>query len=281
MIRRDVRLADGTPAWMLIAQRDHAHVSALLASCVVGRFKNRPARPNSPPPEVAATGDDLLPPGVRMAALAAVYHHDDGWDEWEAEPELDAEGRPLAFTELASAAATEIWSRSIDAAARFGPLSAWLVAGHFARLADHHSGRMTDDATLATWRSDIEPRRSEWLAAWQGADAQHTRELADEALQLLWTFDEVSLWLCCTCQSDEPIPCAPEPYRVGRGTPLEMELSVTGPDAATASPWRFAAMPAWVTIQGWVVPAVSYQNPEDLWEAAKIHTIRWRLTPPE
>jgi hypothetical protein len=280
MIRRDIRLADGTPAWMLIAQRDHAHVSALLASCIDGRFRNRSARPNSSPMAVTAVGVELLPPGVRMSALAAVYHHDDGWDEWEAEPELDADGRPLAFTELASAAATAIWSRSIDAAARFGPLSAWLVAGHFARLAEH-SGRAADDSTLAQWRSQMEPRRIEWLAAWQGAAPRHTRELADEALQLLWTFDEVSLWLCCTCLADEPIPCAPEPYRVGHGTPFEMELSVTGPDAATASPWRFADMPTEVTIQGWVVPAVSYQNPQELWEAAAIHTFHWRLAPPQ
>jgi hypothetical protein len=276
MIRRDLRLADGTAAWMLIAQRDHAHVSALLASCIDGRFRNRSAATNAPPP--AAGWADLLPSGVRMSALAAVYHHDDGWNEWEAEPEFDADGRPLAFTELSSAAATEIWSRSIDAAARFGPLSAWLVAGHFARLAEH-SGRVPDDPTLATWRSDIEARRGEWFAAWQGADAQHAPELAHEALQLLWTFDEVSLWLCCTCLGDEPIPCAPEPYRVGRGTPFEMELSVTGPDAATARPWRFADMPSAVTIQGWVVPAASYQNPQDLWDAAVIHTIRWRLSP--
>jgi hypothetical protein len=276
MIRRDIRLADGTAGWMLIAQRDHAHVSALLASCIGGRFRNRAADSGLSSGEVAAA--DALPPGVRMSVLGAVYHHDDGWDEWEAVPELDADGRPLAFTELSSSAATEIWSRSIDAAARFGPLSAWLVAGHFARLASH-SGRTDDDAMLAAWRSSVEPRRREWLAAWQRADARHTREFADEALQLLWTFDEVSLWLCCTCLGDEPIPCAPEPYRVGRGTPFEMELSVTGPDAAMASPWRFADIPSAVTIQGWVAPAARYQNPQDLWDAAVLHTIRWRLSP--
>jgi hypothetical protein len=278
MIRRDVRLADGTAAWMLIAQRDHAHVSALLASYIEGRFQNRTAEPNSRSPAAITDEDELLPPGVRMAVLAAVYHHDDGWDEWEAEPELDADGRPLAFTELASSTATEIWSRSIDAAARFGPLSAWLVAGHFARLASH-SDRTAGDPTLAAWQGSIEPRRREWLAAWQAADAGHTRELADEALELVWTFDEASLWLCCTCLGDEPIPCAPEPYRVGRGTPFEMELSSTGPEVAAASPWRFATESPAVTIQGWVVPAVSYQNPQDLWDAAVLHTIRWQLSP--
>jgi hypothetical protein len=58
-----------------------------------------------------------------------------------------------------------------------------------------------------------------------------------------------------------------------------MELSVTGPDAATARPWQFADMPSQVTIQGWIVPAAGYQNPQDLWDAATLHTIRWRLSP--
>jgi len=260
MIRRDIRLADGAAGWMLISQVEHARVSAdLAAQCTVNLD--------------AALRDDVL---------AAVRHHDDGWAAWECSPRLDAkQGRPLSFTEIEPTEAIAIWSDSIGVAENSaGPLAAWLVAGHFARLAER-----SDDARaavdLVAWLSQISERRASWLKSWNLRDPlTHTAEAAAAALPWVWAFDEVSLWLCCTCQPDRPIPCAPEPYRAGQGTPLEMELRVSAAGHATVAPWRFAPAVIDVKIAGHVVPAAQYRSAQELLRAARPQQLAWRLTPP-
>ena len=68
--------------------------------------------------------------------VEAITHHDDGWAEWEAAPQLNpAIGGPFSFLEMPLAEALEIWDSSIAAAGKFGPLAGCIVAGHFYRLA--------------------------------------------------------------------------------------------------------------------------------------------------
>jgi hypothetical protein len=276
MIRRDIRLADGRAGWLLISQIEHARVSAELAARCAGRFARCEPRaaPERPEPAPATVRDELL---------AAIAHHDDGWTQWERSPRLDpGSGRPLAFTELEPAEAVDIWSRSVAAAEAIGPLAAWLVASHFARLGRRAAGdraRATAAPELRTWIAEIDLRCGTWLAAWQRQDApRHTETLAAEALQWLWTFDEVSLWLCCTCLAHEPIPCAPEPHCAGRGTPIEMELLAPAPGAATATPWRFDGDGLEATISGIAVPAGHYENAANMLARGVPQSLNWRLS---
>jgi hypothetical protein len=260
MIRRDIRLADGAAGWMLISQIEHARVSAeLAAQCTVDLY--------------AALRDEVL---------AAIRHHDDGWAAWERNPRLDPErGKPLSFTEIEPAEAIAIWNGSIAAAeSAAGALAAWLVAGHFMRLVERsEDARAAPD--LLAWQEQTAARRAAWLATWRARDLQMSLATAAEAaLQWVWTFDEVSLWLCCTCQPDRPIPCAPEPYRAGQGTPLEMELNPSADGAATITPWRFGPDPVAVAIDGCTVPVARYRTAEELWAAAVPQRITWRLAPP-
>ena len=268
MIRRDIPLADGSAGWMLISQIEHARISAEVAKYCIGGLCDASQRAGESPP----------PAPIRDVVLNAIRHHDDGWADWEQSPQLDRnDGRPLSFTEISHTSAIEIWSRSINAVARSGPLASWMVAGHFLRLSRSFATSAAA-ADLIQWQTEVEARRHEWFAAWQQVDAgRHSLALADEALQWLWTFDEVSLWLCCTCTAMEPIPCAPEPYRAGRGTPIEMELDAIGADAATARPWRFAEATLKLTISGQVVPAACYRGPAELLAAERPQSLSWRL----
>src|SRR5689334_22023337 len=101
MIRRPQPGVDSQPQWVLISQVEHARVSGELA-------------------EHWAAG--ALAP--RDELVATIYHHDDGWREWEQRPDVDPEpGRPRAFTEMPLADSLVIWQRSIDAAARLGNLA--------------------------------------------------------------------------------------------------------------------------------------------------------------
>jgi hypothetical protein len=261
MIRRDIRLPSGAAGWMLISQIEHARVSAELAAhCTVA-----------------------LGAAVRDDVFAAVLHHDDGWAGWERSPRLDDKlGRPLSFTEIDPADAIEIWSDSIAAAERAaGSLAAWLVAGHFARLAERSEDARASPELVA-WRLQIGEKRARWLATWISRDPRtHTAEAAAAALPWVWTFDEISLWLCCTCQPDRPIPCAPEPYRAGHDTPIEMELELAAASEATITPWRFAPNIIELAVEGRAVPAARYATAAKLLAAAVPQRLTWRLSRPE
>jgi hypothetical protein len=264
MIRRDARLADGSPAWVLVSQIEHARLSAALAERCEGRFTA---------PKLKA---------VRRELLLAVRHHDDGWAEWDAVPRIDTEhGRPVSFMELETGEGIEIWNRSIERAAVHGPLAGWLVAGHFIRLIEKYSEH-ADDAPVANWLTTTESRRAAWLAQWHAADAAlHTRALADEALQWLWTLDESSLWLCCAAPIEAAEFHAPTDTAgasiVGRGAPLEMSLSGSRPQALSADPWRFTAPTIALQTPAIVVPAVRIDSAQQLGDRARRAEIRWSI----
>ena len=265
MIRRDVRLADGSPAWALISQIEHARLSAELAERCVGRFSA---------PELEA---------VRREVLLAIARHDDGWVEWEESPRIDAEhGRPVSFMELETDEAIDIWNRSIERSAAYGPLAGWLVAGHFIRLTDKYSDHSRTDSAAAKWRTEMDEQRSAWSAEWQAINPPlHTRALADEALQWLWTFDEASLWFCCTSPADEESSSTSastsKPAVIGRGTPLEMMLTASGAGVAIANPWRFDQPTIELELTAQIIPAIRYDSPETLLAAGESRTLRWQL----
>ena len=269
MIRRDVKLADGSPGWALISQIEHARISALLASQCRGEFG--PANASL----------------VRDEVLVAIAAHDDGWREWEEAPQLDAKhGRPLSFMELAVGDATAIWSKSIAVAEEIGPLAAWMVSGHFMRLLEH-SEHARFDSLAQSWLAEIDPRREAWFAKWQAIEPElRDAAVADEALEWLWAFDETSLWFCRHCPiGGEQRRDASGAYASGRGTPVELSLSSSGEAAvsepergvAHAKPWRFDVEPLDFEATALLVPARSYDSPQRLLAAGTPYTLRWRL----
>jgi hypothetical protein len=278
MIRREMRLDDGAAGWMLISQIEHARLSAQLASHAIAQFGARTERAgSSPTPAPVAT-----PASVRQEVLDAILHHDDGWAAWERAPRLDPERRrPLSFTELAPAEALAIWSASIEAAAKIGPLAASMVAGHFMRLLDQGDSLHADPAAVA-WRADMAGRRDAWLAQWRKLDsAAHTPGLAAEALQWLWTFDEISLWFCTTCPAAGATDvAAPPSYRAGRGTPVEMQLLAAPARAgrAAAAPWRFDVGKIAIAAVGQAAPAKTYAATPALLADCRPYEIKWLFT---
>ena len=65
---------------------------------------------------LAAHWGDATLAGLRPhgEALAAISHHDDGWRDWDAIPDVDpVAGRPLSFVEMPLATSLDIWRRSI------------------------------------------------------------------------------------------------------------------------------------------------------------------------
>ncbi|MBI3468522.1 MAG: DUF3891 family protein [Planctomycetes bacterium] len=242
MIRRDTHTADGEHRWLLISQPEHARLSGLLAE----RWGAEPFVPLEPRDEL----------------LAAVYHHDDGWADWEKSPQVDPQsGRPLAFTEMPLADSLAIWRGSIEGVIRFGDLAPWAVAGHFSALLRSSTtwrkagGEQTRLAREFLQEQDA--RRAEWLARWLSVDPKaHTRELAEQGLRHLRFFDALSLWFCC---AERSLPQAFEP-------PSGPPITITPVDSGllVAEPWPFTVPELTLSVFGRSVRAMTYHTAEQL-----------------
>ena len=252
MIRREERATDGAPQWMLIPQIEHARLSGELADhWGAGSLGGVPCR------------DQVLP---------AIYHHDDGWRQWDQAPQLDPESdRPYAFTEMPLAAALEIWDGSIEAVDGYGPLASWIVAGHFSALLRESSSAQTEAASA--WLADCDQRRTSWLAAWHDVNpTDHQLDVADRALGYLQLFDALSLWLCCA-HRDSPHTMA---------TPAGAWLTVTPAESSQImlSPWPLDVDRLELHIMGDVVSATQYHDARELRQAyCGVERLGWELVP--
>ena len=265
MIRRPSPLGSATPnEWLLIPQREHARLSYSLA----GAWGND------------AVGSLFDEERVRSEFLAALLHHDDGWDAWWDDPGIDPErGRPYSFTEMPPEDAQRLWSASIEVCREFGPLAGWVVATHFSAL---QSKRDEDWAQWRPWIEAVDAERAVWLAEWRDTDDSLTIDLAQRALRLLQAFDWMSLWLSCKCPTnlDNAMPADLEVGGEGADWPTIRLRSSLGGESVDVEPWPFSDDALDLAVDARIVPADSrYASGRELKAAAKPVRLIWRLRP--
>lgn len=257
MIRRNVNTENQQPAWLLISQVEHARLSGELAE----HWKLTPtdAMPS------------FIPLVSREELLPAIYHHDDGWLQWEESPEVDPQtGRPLAFTEMPLRVALDIWRHSIDKAVEIGPLAAWVVAGHFTALLSH-SHEAKEPFAIA-WLEEYDVHRHEWLQAWISSDpAAHTQNLAETGLRQLQLFDYLSLWLCMAERTTS------QAFDTPGGCQLTLSPQAVGA-VIQLSPWPLKVDHLELSVSGHLVPAQAYPSSSSLASKAyQTQKIAWRF----
>ncbi len=281
MIRRDIDLGNGRASWLLVAQVEHARLSTVLAERCLDHF----GQSSFSPADSGMVATQIE--SVRRELLQAIARHDDGWAQWETSPGLDPERRrPLSFRELPLDENLANWEGSIKSAADVGPLAAWVVSGHFAALLET-SQSDHDRAASAKWLAKTADQRAAWLAEWQAlGPAQHTTQLADEALVWLQTFDVMSLWICSVCPfGGEEVSQWPEGYHICPGMLLDTRIAadsttdISEYGIVTIDPWRFDVPELEIEAAAHVVPVRQYQDTGELLAAYSPHQLRWRLTP--
>ncbi len=258
MIRRTVRTAAKPEQWILISQVEHARLAGKLAESW-GR-----------------QGVAALEP--RSELLNAIFHHDDGWADWERSPGLDSKtGRPLQFTEMPLVESLAIWEDSIISASHFGPLAGYVVSGHFCELLRRFSARWKGEEAMTAMAHDFldsqRQQQTEWSAEWarQPAASEPDVTLAN-ALQFLQLFDSLSLWLCC---SETP---EPEEFESPGGPKIAVRLA--GPGQVAVDPWPFQPESLQLSAVGRSLPASRYDTPPALATApVQPVTLNWRLLP--
>lgn len=222
MIVRD----EGTTL-LLITQPDHARLSADLVAAI----QTEPA----------------LRTAAREAVLLATREHDNGWAEVDAEPTIDAMGRPLDFMTGPAAVRRELWVRGITRAANMDPRAGALVAQHAATV---YAYRQNDPGWQPFFASIVAMRDD--LLQQLGLLTSVARQVFEDEYRCVQLGDALSLQWC----NGWP---GPEETLGYRGT-LEGDALLISPD-----PFGGATVP--LRVLGRRIPARRYRHDGDLHEA--------------
>jgi hypothetical protein len=248
--------------WVLISQIDHAHLSAALAE------------------HWGAGG--VAPLVARDELLWAIYHHDDGWRDWDQSPDVEPKfARPRSFTEMELADSLEIWGQSIARAAEHGPLAGYVVAGHFCtllrRFGDHWNSQQRQSADAARFLATNDALMEGCFEEWQARGREgRTRDQALLALAQLQMFDFLSLWFCCEEAAE------PDVIETPRGPVVTLKpLKRSGdsePIRVALDPWPFTLAGLQLEIPGRAIDSRRYQGRSDLAGSPSRNVLlRWEL----
>jgi Protein of unknown function (DUF3891) len=226
--------------WLLIRQPDHA----LLAGELAAQWGN----------------ERFAPPEPREPALRAIAWHDNGWEEWEAQPRVDpATGTPYAFLKMPVESFLAIWRRGVRRAMAEEPYVGLLVGTHARRLVEGRLARGEDPPAarqelaelVAEVRAEQERTRRE--RSWD--EAAESRFAANDALLKLC--DALSLLFCCGPLTEQRFPDAPGPSPATRSA-----LRVAPVDGHTLGfdPYPFRAASFAVSVRARRVPQRRYDD---------------------
>ncbi len=190
-------------------------------------------------------GNRRVPQAAPRAEVeAAVLLHDCGWTEFDTDPGVDSEGRPVTFNRMPVATHLEVWRMSVARTAMHSRYAASLVAAHFAFLADRKAeellerGDTTGARSTEAFRAEMERLRSGWDEE-LAADARYRRFLDGEERRLnasiLSACDLLSVLLCAS------MPFGTIPVRAidREGKAEELTIVPVGERRFKIRPWPF------------------------------------------
>jgi hypothetical protein len=237
---------------ILIRQTDHAVLSGFFAR---------------------EWGNDLFQrPEPFESLLLAASEHDNGWRDWELQPQIDPKTRlPYSFMSIPTDAHIELYQRGIERVVKSDRYAGLLVSMHASGLYDR--ARATIPGFSAKY---VKSTESELVNGFlQGlklqqlrlkvdlrADAGKKEFVQDKLLEAnsrrLEALDRLSLYFC---MSSVPHDATIESVPVDdQGSEVDWELRPRGPNAVTLGPYPFRREPLQVSILVRRVPKRLYAN---------------------
>jgi hypothetical protein len=220
-----VREDPDSAAALCIPQSQHAAVSGQLA---------------------AAWGNESFEaPAPRAEVIVAAARHDDGMDDYDAEPELDPEtGLPRGFMRMPFGLWLDCWSRGPSIVAEDDPYAGILVSMHGRYLLEYRNLDDPGEAKAAeAWLAEQEELREEWAGEVE-RQPDVAPGLGREALEhnraLIAAWDAISLAVCMPRLPDGidvPAPGGSERIEL---EPLGPIAGLEDPRVVSADPWPFA-----------------------------------------
>lgn len=237
---------------ILIRQTDHAVLSGFFAR---------------------EWGNDLFQrPEPFESLLLAASEHDNGWRDWELQPQIDPKTRlPYSFMSIPTDAHIELYQRGIERVVKSDRYAGLLVSLHASGLYDR--ARATIPGFSAKY---IKSTESELVNGFlQGlklqqlrlkvdlrADAGKKEFVQDKLLEAnsrrLEALDRLSLYFCMSSvPHDATIDSVPVD---DQGSEVDWELRPRGANAVTLGPYPFRREPLQVSILVRRVPKRMYAN---------------------
>lgn len=237
---------------ILIRQTDHAVLSGFFAR---------------------EWGNDLFQrPEPFESLLLAASEHDNGWRDWELQPQIDPKTRlPYSFMSIPTDAHIELYQRGIERVVKSDRYAGLLVSMHASGLYDR--ARATIPGFSAKY---VKSTESELVNGFlQGlklqqlrlkvdlrADAGKKEFVQDKLLEAnsrrLEALDRLSLYFCMSSvPHDATIDAVPVD---DQGSEVDWELRPRGPNAVSLGPYPFRREPLQVSILVRRVPKRLYAN---------------------
>jgi hypothetical protein len=239
---------------ILIRQTDHAVLSGFFAREWGNELFRRPEPFES----------------VRLAAA----EHDNGWREWELQPQIDPRTRlPYSFMSLPTEEHIALYQTGIERLVKIDRYAGMLVSLHASQLYDR--ARATIPGYSAKY---IKASETEMVNAFlQGLKLQQlrlkvdlrgeptTKDFAQEKLletnsRRLETLDRLSLYFCMNTPQEVTMEAIPVD---DQGSEVDLELRPQGGDAVSLAPYPFRKAPLTVSILARRVPKRVYTGSLD------------------
>lgn len=225
-----------TDGWMLISQLEHTALSGEFAV----RWGNERFAALSPEDVMVATARD----------------HDNGWDEWEEAPAVNAKGLPANFTEMRLSDHLSIWRRSVARMMEDNRYAGLLTSLHGTdlyrrRLSDSSGDTPEEKARIQAFiyeQRDIQDRVITGLQAHPVYQDVAGLDYITRNLRLIQMWDFLSLIFCCGPPAEQTLPSVP----VGNAT-VDMHLIPCDEWSVTLDPWPFRETHFSTTICGRLV----------------------------
>jgi len=220
-------------------------------------------------------GNDLFkkPEPVNSFSLAAV-EHDNGWREWELEPEIDPRVRlPYSFMSIPTQDHMALYHRGIERLVKADHYAGLLVSMHCSGLYDRARATMPGYSAkyVKSNESELVNEFTQKLRLQQlrlkvdlRADPA-TKAFAEEKmlqmnLRRLEALDRLSLYFCIAPPQDAAIEAVPVDYE---GSEVDWELRPDGKNGVRLMPYPFRKSPLNVSILARRVPKRLYSDDLD------------------
>jgi hypothetical protein len=225
---------------------------------------------------------DFAKPVPYDVVMSAIAQHDNGWYEWEATPEIDGDGAPLAFIPgPAYAQKLTIWQRGIDRAAAQHPYMGLLVSRHASLLYTGDLQRMPGEEQRATAAFLAHQERStEEVRRWLAHDVELHHATAEPVLmahtRLLQFGDSSSLQVAMPWSQERLFVHCPVDF-VGTYTTITMHWEG---QQISYDPWPFSVDHFTVDLHGRLLDQPTFPDPTTYraaLAAAPLHTLAWHV----
>ncbi len=252
--------------FLVFTQLEHARICGVLA-------------------ESWGTGD-FCRPEPWSEVLLATYEHDNGWQEWEENPALNADGLPTHFTETPLEVNFDIFRRGVDRlCGERHPYAAALVSRHAANV---YAGVRRVRAVTPEEETRIDAYIAEQgerqrgicdeLSGRPGYERAATPEGVHRNGRFVTTLDAFSLVLCNGWTHMNRL--REVPVRADDFTDICLRLETES--SLRVTPWPFGGDPVEVSARGRLLPSTPFESQEGFSAAlrrAPSREIAFRLTP--